>query len=162
MKFEQNINSLYGSRYQFRWLGLSKFYFKKSVRNKFEKKNTIEVEVGTIQNMATSNLMRHIVIILKDPSSCLNPILFYFTFLALCVFLRLSFFSLLFASLLYIVLVFLFFVICFHFVCCVGVCCASLHHCVHVIYNFIPLYINLVIKSLNIVIQAMRTASNIQ
>ncbi len=123
----------------------------------------IEVEVSNIQNMATSNLMHHIVVILKDPTSCLNPIIFYFIFLTLCVFLPLSFFSLLFASLLCNMLVFLFFVICFRFVCCVGVCCCfSSSLCVHVIYNFIPLYINFVIKSSNIVIQAMRTASNIQ
>jgi hypothetical protein len=84
--------------------------------------------------MATSNLMHHIVVILKDPSSCLHPILFYFSYIV-CL----------------LVFVFLFFVVCFHIV-----------HCVHAIYNFIPLYINLVIKSLNIVIQAMRAASNIE
>jgi hypothetical protein len=78
--------------------------------------------------------MRHIVVILKDPSSCLDPILFYFSYIV-CL----------------LVFVFLFFVVCFLTV-----------HCIHVIYNFIPLYINLVIKSLNIVIQAMRAASNIQ
>jgi hypothetical protein len=52
----------------------------------------------------------------------------------------------------------------FAFVLCVVLLfvVASLHPCVHVIYNFIPLYINFVIKSLNIITQAMRTALNIQ
>jgi len=68
---------------------------------------------------------------------CLLP------FCALCW----CFVSLSFASVLCVVLLFVF---------------ASLHPCVHVIHNFIPLYINFVIKSLNIIIQAMRTALNIQ